>query len=333
MNLQNIPSKNTEIRNMFVATPGYVLISCDYSKQELIVLADRAQDKNFIDALTSGKDVYAQIAAMAFHKTYEECLEFNPDGTTNKEGKKRRSQAKTIVLGSNYGRGAKSIGQQIGCSEKEAQKLLDDYFNAFSGIKQWQHDVVENARETGYVETVAGRKRRLPDMLLDEYQFECLNSSASNFDPLNFSEEQDDLQVDPRLVSKYTKQLNKSWGADRMKIVQAAKEDGVKITLNGAKIADASRECLNSPIQGGAADVTKAAMIKVHNDKQLKDWDCHILIPVHDELICECPEKYAKECSERIKQLMLEAAHDLIPLKWAADIEVTKAWYGEEIKL
>lgn len=98
-NLQNIPSHNKEIRKMFKAQDGYVLIGADYSQQEPMVTAHLSNDKKMQDAFIHGKDIYATIAGLAFHQPYEECLEFREDGTVNPAGKERRTQAKSIVLG------------------------------------------------------------------------------------------------------------------------------------------------------------------------------------------------------------------------------------------
>ena len=111
-NLQQIPSHNKEIRKMFRAQDGYVLMSSDYSQQEPKVMAQMCGDEGMLQAYRQGKDLYAQIAAVSFNKPYEECLEFNPDGTTNKEGKDRRTSAKSILLGVLYGRGVPSIAEQ-----------------------------------------------------------------------------------------------------------------------------------------------------------------------------------------------------------------------------
>lgn len=100
-NMQNIPSRGEgkEIRNMFSATPGYCLISSDYSAQEPRLTAHLSNDKRMIEAYTQGKDLYCEIASIAFNVTYEDCLEHFPDGSPNPEGKKRRTAAKAIVLG------------------------------------------------------------------------------------------------------------------------------------------------------------------------------------------------------------------------------------------
>ena len=110
-NIQNIPSRpfklkdgtkidaGHDIRQMFKATPGYILMSCDYSGQEVRVTAHFSNDKKMIQAYVDGKDVYSEIAAIAFNKTYEECCEKWPDGTDNPDGKARRGESKKIVLG------------------------------------------------------------------------------------------------------------------------------------------------------------------------------------------------------------------------------------------
>ena len=98
-NMQNIPSRNRDIRQIYRARPGCVLISCDYSGQEPRLTASLCKDPEMVKAYQEGKDLYAMIAAVAFDTTYEECLEHRPDGSVNKDGKERRAQAKTIVLG------------------------------------------------------------------------------------------------------------------------------------------------------------------------------------------------------------------------------------------
>lgn len=107
-NMQNIPSKNHDIRKMFTADEGYILMSSDYSQQEPKLMTQMCGDKKMLEAYQQGKDLYAQIASLAFDKPYEDCLEFYLDengkktSETNKEGKARRSQAKSILLGTLY---------------------------------------------------------------------------------------------------------------------------------------------------------------------------------------------------------------------------------------
>lgn len=233
-----------------------------------------------------------------------------------------------------YGRGAKAIAEQLHCTTKEAQNIVDEFYRSFPKVKKWMDAVLQGARQNGFVETAWGRKRRLPDVQLPKYEFELLSGGPSTFDPLNFDDDQDEATVDPAVMQKYVRQLDKTWGAgEKRSIIAKAREEGIKITDNGGKIADAERQCVNSVIQGGASDMSKLAMVAIHNDKRLQELDCHILIPVHDEVICECPEQYAKEVSERLVQLMVGAAKEKISVPMKCDAEVTYCWYGDPIEM
>ena len=332
-NLQNIPSKNHDIRKMFKATDGYVLMSSDYSQQEPKVMTQMCQDPKMIKAYQEGKDLYAEIAALSFNTTYDNCLEFRPDGTTNTEGKNRRSQAKSILLGVLYGRGVPSIAEQLGTTTKKAQAIKDSVFKGFPAIPQFEEDSIQMAQDLGYVTTLWGRKRRLPDMQLDEFEFEWKNGTAPTNDLIDFDDEEEDFEVPYSIQKKYLKKLYHTWGSEKQAVIREAAEEGIKIIDNGGKIADATRQCVNARIQGSAADMSKLAMIKVGNDKRLKELGFRLLIPVHDELIAECPEEHAKECSERFAQLMSEAAGSRLTIPIKCDVEITKCWYGERVEV
>ena len=332
-NLQNIPSRNHDIRKMFKATDGYVLMSSDYSQQEPKVMTQMCQDPKMIKAYQEGKDLYAEIAALSFNTTYDNCLEFRPDGTTNTEGKNRRSQAKSILLGVLYGRGVPSIAEQLGTTTKKAQAIKDSVFKGFPAIPQFEEDSIQMAQDLGYVTTLWGRKRRLPDMQLDEFEFEWKNGAAPTDDLIDFDDEDENFEVPYNIQKKYLKKLYHTWGSEKQAVIREAAEEGIKIIDNGGKIADATRQCVNARIQGSAADMSKLAMIKVGNDRRLKELGFRLLIPVHDELIAECPEEHAKECSERFAQLMSEAAGSRLTIPIKCDVEITKCWYGERVEV
>lgn len=333
-NLQNIPSHNKDIRKMFIATPGYVLMSSDYSQQEPKVMTQMCKDPKMIKAYQEGKDLYAEIAALSFNTTYENCLEFRPDGTINPDGKNRRSQAKSILLGVLYGRGVPSIAEQLGTTTEKAQKIKDSVFKGFPAIPRFENDSLEMAEELGYVTTLWGRKRRLPDLQLDEYEFRWKDGVRLDTDLLDFGGEQNtDSTVPENLVSKYLRRLHQARFGQKRAIFEEANKEGIWIVDNGGKIADAERQCVNARIQGSAADMTKLAMIKINNDKRLRELGFRLLIPVHDELIGECPEENAKEAAKRFADLMSEAAESRLEIPIKCDVEITKAWYGERIKL
>ena len=332
-NMQNIPSKNKEIRRMFTASEGYVLVSCDFSQQEPRILADRSQDEHFIQAYADGKDVYAWVAEKIYKVPYEECKEFRPDGTKNPDGKKRRDSCKSIILGIMYGRGVHSIAEQLGCSRDEAQSIIDMFYREFPKIKSWMDDTVAKAREQGFVETIWGRKRRLPDMKLPKYEFSYAED-RKDFDPLNWDTAHDEMHVSESEMRKYATMLDKAWSrTGREQVLHKAKENGIIIKDNSGYLADAERQCVNSIIQGSSADVTKLAMIAVGNDKELIEKNCHIILQVHDEIILECPKEHAKFCADRVCQLMMNSAKEKVSVPMKVDAEVTVSWYGETIEI
>lgn len=292
-------------------------------------------DKKMIKAYQEGKDLYAEIASLAFNKPYEDCLEFRQDGTTNKEGKERRSQAKSILLGVLYGRGVPSIAEQLGTTTKKAQTIKDSVFKGFPAIPKFEKDSLEMARKLGYVTTLWGRKRRLPDLQLPEYEFQWKDGAPPDDDLLDFDDmnapEYEEIPEDRKRY--YLNKLKGCWGSQKRSIFEEANAEGIWIVDNGAKIADAQRQCVNSRIQGSAADLTKLAMIMIANDDKLKKWGFRLLIPVHDELIAECPIENAKRCKKRFAKLMAKAAEDKLDIPISCDVVVSERWYGEELDI
>lgn len=336
-NLQNIPSHNKDIRKMFVASEGYVLMSSDFSQQEpkaLSALCKMQGDSQMYETFMQGKDLYSEIASKAFNKPYEECKEFNEDGTTNKQGKERRTQAKSILLGVLYGRGEKSIAEQLKCSVEKAQNIKESVFRGFPAIKQFEDSSLQMAKELGYVTTISGRKRRLPDLMLDDYEFRYINGAKPDDDLLDFDNEEIITEVPETTQRRLATRLRNARSIkDRNSIINNAKEQGIEIIDNTRKIASATRQCVNSRIQGSAADLTKLAMIELNKNERLKELGFRLLIPVHDEVIAECPKEYAKECSELLASVMSKSAEKMLKMPIKCDVTVTREWYGDTVNL
>ena len=202
-------------------------------------------------AYKDGLDIYAWIGSMVYHVPYEECKEFYPDGTTNTEGKKRRTSMKSVVLGLMYSRGVQGIAEQLNITVKEAQNITNAFYDAFPKIKQCIEDSHEMARTRGYVGTVCGRKRRLPAMQLPPYEFKIKDSSKLiTFDALDFDDTSDPvIPLDRK--NYYAQKMDRAYGfSQKQKIRDEALSEGIEIIDNGGKIADASRQCLNSRVQG-----------------------------------------------------------------------------------
>lgn len=329
-NLQNIPSHNKDIRPMFKATDGYVFLSADYSQQEVKGMAQMCGDEGMIEAFRQGKDFYAEIASVAFGYPYEECLEFRPDGTTNPAGKERRAQAKSILLGINYGRGAASIAEQLGCEKKKAEKIKDDVFKGFPAIAEFERQSYEMVNTLGYVTTLWGRKRRLPSMLLPDYSFKWTDAGPVDDDLLDFDEEIS-TEVPEAKQRYYLQKLATCRFNEKRKVFEQANADGIWIVDN-TKDKDYTK-VVNARIQGTAADMTKLAMIALNNDQRLKELGFRMLIQVHDEIIAECPRENAKEVVERFSKVMSEAPGERFVVPISCDVEVTDAWYGKKVDL
>lgn len=335
-NLQNIPSHNDDIRQMFIAEAGKVLIFADYSQQEPKATAWLSQDTNMLEIYKNDRnaDLYPEVAATAFHLPASECVEFRPDGTVNKEGKERRGKAKIIQLAMTYGQTAYSLSQSLGCKVQEAEQIQNRFFNRFPGIKRFTEDTFQFAYENGYVETVWGRRRHLSDMQLEPYEFSWIDGVGNNFDLLDFENESEVQEVPFELQQEYTDALDKCYKwTDKLKIMEQAERENIKIVDNTAKISAAERQAINTPIQGTASDMIKLAMVNLWNNKRFKELGGRIVLQIHDELGIECPEENLKEVSEIYQNVMETSPQVKIKLPWRCDMVICKRWYGEEIKL
>lgn len=343
-NLQNIPSHpkklsdgtevdaGKDIRQMFSVPEGYCMFGGDFSGQEVRLMADMCGDENMIKSYIEGKDLYSTIASLAFDKTYEECCEFAPDGSKNPpEYKERRSQAKSIVLGINYGRGIDSIAEQINKTKEEAQEIQDKVFKSFPGILRFIEESQEMARETGYVEDRWGRKRRLPDMQLPKHDVVVKDiTKLPHYNPLADDEELESLEyVDDDTWYYFIDKLNDcTWYSQKKKVYQEAESMGYKIVDNSREVADAERQCVNSRIQGSAASQAKIAMSKIYNNKEFRELGGRIMLQIHDEIICICPIPNIKRCSELLADIMSNAIPDC-NIPFPVDVEVSLRWYGK----
>ena len=154
-NLQNIPIRTEEgrrIRQAFIAPDSYKIIAADYSQIELRIMAHLSGDKGLLTAFAEGVDVHRATAAEVFGTT--------PDQVSNEE----RRRAKAINFGLIYGMSAFGLGKQLGITRTEAQQYVDLYFERYPGVKAFMDNTREQARETGYVKTVFGRRLYLPDI-------------------------------------------------------------------------------------------------------------------------------------------------------------------------
>ncbi len=240
-NLQNIPIRTEEgarIRHAFVAEPGHVLVSCDYSQIELRLMAHVADIAALKEAFATGQDIHARTASEVFGVPIE-----GMDRTT-------RNRAKAINFGIIYGISAFGLARQLGIEPGEAKTYIDAYFERYPGIRAYMERTKEEARIHGYVLTPFGRRCWVPGI------------------------------------------------ADKMM----------------QKRAYAERQAINAPLQGGAADVIKAAMVRLPSAFAAAGLSARLLLQVHDELLFEASDAEAATTAAVAKRVMEGAAQLSVPL-------------------
>lgn len=333
-NLQNIPSKNNEIRMLFSAAPGKIFCGSDFSQQEPRLLANYSEDEKMIGAYKDGKDLYALIASEVYHNNYEDNKEFYPDGKMNPEGKHRRSSVKSILLGLMYGRGAAAIAEQIkthdGAPTKEdiaeANKIIRSFYDGFPKVETWMQKTTSDAKINGYVEDLWGRRRRLPDIQLPQYEVSS-KKSVERFNPILKTT---GLIEDDSKIKKYRDMIESAQNAgEKVSIKMTALNDGIEIKDNGGFIAQAERQCVNSRVQGGAATMSKRAMVLVHNDPELKAMGFRLVNAVHDELIGEVSIENSERAASRLSELMIQSALPECKVPMKCDATCFNHWYED----
>lgn len=250
-NLQNIPIRNKfggKFRRAFIADEGNLFLSADYSQIELRILAHLSGDSNLKSAFDRNEDVHRQTASEIFNVMP---LQVTP---------KMRRLAKVVNFGIVYGISSYGLARDLGISEKEASEYIEHYFQRYPRVKEYLTRELEKARKKGYVRTLLGRKRCLPEIV------------SSN---------------------KKARQM-------------------------------AERAAINTPIQGGAADLIKLAMVNLERKLtkgRLRAW---IILQIHDELLFEVPDEEINETRKIVKKEMEGAMRLSVPL--AVETKVGKNW-------
>jgi DNA polymerase I len=250
-NLQNIPIRTEEgsrIRHAFLAEPGHVLVSADYSQIELRLLAHVADLPVLKESFANGEDIHARTASEVFGVPME-----GMDPMT-------RRRAKAINFGIIYGISGFGLARQLGITPGEARHYIERYFERYPGIRAYMERTKAEARVKGYVVSPFGRRCWVPGI------------------------------------------------ADK----------------NGARRAYAERQAINAPLQGGAADVIKRAMVKLPAVLREKGLRSRLLLQVHDELLFEAPEGEAEALAIVARQVMESAATLSVPL--VVETGVGRTW-------
>ncbi len=240
-NLQNIPirtERGGEIRKAFIPTDSHFqILSADYSQIELRLLAHYANDEAMIEAFKNDEDIHTRTAVEVFG--------VSPSKITPEQ----RRVAKIANFSIVYGGSAFGLAQQTEMDPKDAKVFMETYFARYPGVKEFQQKAIEQARRDGFVTTLMGRRRFIPEI------------NSENFQLRSFAE----------------------------------------------------RTAINTPLQGSAADVIKAAMIAVHDE--MSECKSKMILQVHDELVFEVHKTELKWLKEMVKEKMEGILKLKVPLK------------------
>ena len=251
-NLQNIPIRTEEgrrIRKAFIPyAGGEAILSADYSQIELRILAHLSGDKALTSAFNDGLDIHAYTASLVF-------------GLPEKEvTSEMRNMAKMVNFGIVYGMSPYGLSQGLGIEVDKAKEFIDAYFERYPEVKAYMEQLIESARRTGFVTTILGRRRYIPEIASQDA---------------------------------------------RMK-------------------AFAERTAINTPVQGSAADVIKAAMIAIHACLIAKRLESKMILQVHDELVFNVAKGELGEVSGLVKDKMENVIKLKVPIE--VHLEVGNDW-------
>ena len=174
-NLQNIPTRfelGKQLRKVFKPAENCIYIDADYSQIELRVLAHISNDEHMIQAFKNGEDIHKQAASKVFNIPIDEVT------------KEQRNSAKAVNFGIVYGISDFGLGEQLHISRKQAKQYIDQYLELYSGIKQFMTNIVEEAKEKGYVETEFKRRRYIPELKSNNYMVRQFGQRAAMNTPI-----------------------------------------------------------------------------------------------------------------------------------------------------
>mmetsp|Transcript_105215 Transcript_105215/g.250471 ORF Transcript_105215/g.250471 Transcript_105215/m.250471 type:complete len:818 (+) Transcript_105215:71-2524(+) len=307
-NLQQIPAVDKDryqIRNSIIPESGKVFIVADYGQLDLRVLAHTSGCPDLIGALKSGIDLHSHTAA----QMYPHIQDAIDKGEVSLEGDysqrlvkdvypSERRSAKAVNFGIAYGLTSYGLAKQLSCQEREAQDMIDKWYEAYPKVKQWQSEVIEEAeRSVVRVHTYRGRPRHILGLLKRP-------------------------RVGHELVRRQVPEIGRPQFANSKRQLYSKDK-------SFWEYLSAKRQAINAPVQGGSADVVAEAMVKAAGDEVLKELGYHMVLQVHDELLFEGPEESAEEALEAVRRVMEDPFLDdyqfLVPL--VVDAKIATSWH------
>lgn len=315
-NLQGVPAHThgKQVRRSFITEPGWCLVSADYSQIELRMMAQLAGDEALLEAFSRGADVHALTAA---------ALAGSNGGTVTD---RQRQLGKTVNFGVIYGMGARALAAAAGISAGQAKKFIERFFETYPGVARYRDSIPQQLQESGFVETIAGRRRffRPGSHVSSSTATPTSGSNGSGTTSSNGDEHEaanGDTGASGEEGSEAAgQQLCKAEGPVKVRNrhVAPSAEAGVA--------AAALRAAVNAPIQGSAADVMRLALLRVA--AALRSLRAELLLTVHDEVLLECPKEEVDEVVGVLVRVMEEqVAQELamtVPLR--VNVSVGANW-------
>jgi DNA polymerase I-like protein with 3'-5' exonuclease and polymerase domains len=274
---------NNVIRKFFIAGNGRKFIDSDYESLEPHVFAHVSGDHGLKDIFLKGHDFYSTIA-IATEKLEGVSADKKADNYLGKINKLLRQAAKAYCLGVPYGMRGFALGKTLGISTEEAEKLINDYLNAFPNLKAWMRNSDEFTKREGYIVSEVGRKRHLSKI--------------------------------PEIYRKYGDDL-----LDYKKKAAICKRIGKDYALNLYRdYKNGLNNCKNFQIQSLSASIVNMAAVAINKELKERSIDGWVTLQVHDQLVVNVPEDRAEECKELVQSIMENNYKISIPLKAPAEI-------------
>jgi DNA polymerase-1 len=297
-NLQNIPIRSVlgrEIRKGFVPEEGWVFLGADYSQIELRILAHLSGDPAFVEAFREGRDVHRETAARIF-------------GTEpGKVSAGMRDRAKTINYATLYGQGPGALASQLGVTRDEAERFIESYFTRFSQVKAYIEEMQERAKEQGYVETLTGRRRYIPEIRSRNPGVRGFGERTAANSPIQGTAA-DLIKI---AMIRLHERLDPAGGQGG----RGAAAGGTGGSGDDGRAAAAEGD--GAPVAAGPSGK--------HRWPPRPGARARMLLQVHDELLFEIREEALEEVREIVREEMTGAMELDVPLE--VDMGVGESWY------
>lgn len=234
------------------------------------------------------------------------------------------------------------MSSNLGVSVEECKEMLNTFFEMFPSVKEFTLQNEEDAKNIGFVEDYMGRRRHLPDASLPQISVVAKKDVYTNADCFI---DCDDSDIKISVVDhEKTAELNNKWreledSKSRISLFEKKKmfkeeyswDNNISVRDNGNFISRALTQCTNARIQGSAASLTKKAMVSIFNDEVMRELGFRILVPVHDELLGECPIENSEKVEKRLAELMIKAAKPECSVSMKVDTYRVNHWYADEV--